>query len=338
MKSQALTAAAILLLAASTSFGQRFSVDAHTTDTPPTWLRTLAESPDSPAMRAYAKQRKEQMVVEKQLKKLRYDHFRARAGTEIRQEGIAKLQDFKDPKFFQPLVELFGDESPDASGAVLDIFREARSHEGDACISWLAIYGKSDSTRALARERLAARRDELGKLPHATNMVVYSGLRSGKERVRSAAANVADAFDLIAAIPWMISSQVSGGGAGVGSADRGNDGDLAWIAVGTQQAFVSDLTPVVGPFAVAYDPQLDVVTSGTVLRINDAIVYEYHYEIHVPLSRMAARLTDTDTRALGWDAKKWNDWFDHDFIPLRETKLARDAKQAEELKQQLDTK
>jgi hypothetical protein len=52
---------------------------------------------------------------------------------------------------------------------------------------------------------------------------------------------------------------------------------------------------------------------------------------------MASRLTDTDTRALGWDAKKWNDWFDHDFTPLRETKLARDAKAAEEARA-VDTK
>jgi hypothetical protein len=95
--------------------------------------------------------------------------------------------------------------------------------------------------------------------------------------------------------------------------------------VGTQETFVSDLTPVVGPSAVAFDPQLDVVTSGTVLRISDAVVYEYHYEIHNPLTRLTSRLTDTDTRPLGWDAEKWTRWYTKEFPGLRELKLAKDA-------------
>ncbi|MFZ4574322.1 MAG: hypothetical protein ACOYN0_07975, partial [Phycisphaerales bacterium] len=303
-----LACAAALVLAPMVATGQELSVDAHVPDSPPSWLRTLAPGPDSPAMRAYAERRRVQIALEKQIKKVRSQHFKPNAGTETVQEGIAKLQDFKDPVNFQTLVELLGEHTPESAAAVLDIFRLAKSHEGDACISWLAVYAKKPQFRTLANERLDARVKELGRLPDATGMVVYSGLRSSKEHARGAAADLADAHDMISAIPWMIASQVSGGGAGVGSADRGRDSDLAWIAIGTQQAFVSDLTPVVGPFAVAYDPQLDVVTSGTVLRIQNSIVYEYHYEIFGPLSRLTSRLTGTDTRRFGWNTKEWNNW------------------------------
>ncbi|MFZ4575077.1 MAG: hypothetical protein ACOYN0_11810, partial [Phycisphaerales bacterium] len=61
-------------------------------------------------------------------------------------------------------------------------------------------------------------------------------------------------------------------------------------------------------------------------------VYEYHYEIFGPLSRLTSRLTGTDTRPFGWNTKEWNNWMDHDFARLREEKLAKDAKAAEEAK------
>ncbi len=313
---------------------QKFGVQAQGGDAPPTWLKGLAEDPNSPSMRAFAAKQKEKRAYEKDLKKLRFQHFRAAGKTELRQEGMVKLRDYSDTKYFQSLIEIFGDEANDVNGCLLDIFRESRSHEGDACIAWVAVYGKEPAVREMAGARLEQRRKELGELPQATGMVVYSGLRSNKSHAMAAAANLADQFDMINAIPWMIASQVSGGSAGLGSVDRGEDGDLAWIAVGTQQAFVSDLTPVVGPNAVGYDPQLDVVTSGTVLRINDAIVYEYHYEIHMPLTRLTSRMTGSETRQLGWDAKKWNDWYDHEFPALREQKLADDAKQAAEAAQE----
>lgn len=310
--------------AAAQTFGVHTggSPDVVIKDVPPEWLAASFKDPNSPEMQKFREARQRELSLQKELKKIRFQHFRTKR-TEERQEGLIKLKAYADPKNFETLVKFFEPEGEDVVVWMLDVFADATCHEGDTCIAWLSVYGREKSTREQASRRVARRMRELGELPEGMGMAIYSGLRSGESTPMSAAANLVDQFDIISAIPWLISAQVgSRGGAGGGSIDRGSSGDLAWIAVGTQQAFVSDLTPVVGPNAVAFDPQLDVVTSGTVLRISDAVVYEYHYEIHVPLTRLTSRLTDTDTSPLGWDAEKWTRWYTKEFPGLRELKLA----------------
>ena len=67
------------------------------------------------------------------------------------------------------------------------------------------------------------------------------------------------------------------------------DGALADILVATQQAFVQDLQPVVGDSAVGFDPELGVVTSGTILRVMGAYVVTYRTEVHNSLVGLSSR-------------------------------------------------
>lgn len=55
------------------------------------------------------------------------------------------------------------------------------------------------------------------------------------------------------------------------------NGQIANISVGTQVAFVSDLTPVVSESSAAFDPQLEVVTEGVVLRAEGYISADRRY-------------------------------------------------------------
>jgi Flp pilus assembly secretin CpaC len=55
------------------------------------------------------------------------------------------------------------------------------------------------------------------------------------------------------------------------------NGQTANIYVATQQAFVSDLTPVTSESAVAFDPEVDVVNSGVVLLIDGIVSADRRY-------------------------------------------------------------
>src|SRR5262249_9087404 len=136
------------------------------------------------------------------------------------------------------------------------------------------------------------------------------GLRTGTDDELGVAAHLASGLGLVEAIPMLISAQLGGGGTQVGSA--GGDGDehsLAWILVGTQQAFVSALQPVVGNSAVAFDPQVSVVTEGTILRVIDAVVVTYRYEVHNALVDLSSKAWGQSTYKLGWDNPAWRKWY-----------------------------
>lgn len=323
------TALALVGLSASAATAQtKFNVQAHVPEAPPSWLHVRIEDPNSPEMRRYSEQQRHKQKVAQELKKIRHQFFRAKNRADLRQEGIAQLRDYATPENFEALLDVFKDQGHDVYSYLVNTYQDAQSLEGDACLAWIAVYDERNDIRELAEAGIRTRVDTLGEFPDAAAMVVHSGLASKKQHAMTHAAQLADRFDLARAIPWLIASQV--GPVGGGQPTRGTDGDLAWIAIGTQQAFVSDLTPVVSESAVAFDPQLDVVTSGTVLRVRDAIVYEYRTEIHYALTSLTSRLTDTNTKPFGWDNPKWTKWFTEEFPALREAKLAAEKAAAEE--------
>jgi hypothetical protein len=154
--------------------------------------------------------------------------------------------------------------------------------------------------------------------------VIYEGLRRGSNKVKGRAAELAADLKLVELIPWLAAAQVSGrpasGGSSGGTEDP--DGSLAYIVVGTQQAFVADLEPVVSEGAVAFDPTLSTITEGTVLRVIDAVVYTYHVEVHRPLVRLASEAAGRDMADLGWDYRKWAQWYYKDYLPSRDAAQA----------------
>ena len=55
------------------------------------------------------------------------------------------------------------------------------------------------------------------------------------------------------------------------------NGQRAYVSVGTQRSYVSDLNPVVGTRSVAYDPTIDLVGSGTVLDVQATVSADRKY-------------------------------------------------------------
>lgn len=149
--------------------------------------------------------------------------------------------------------------------------------------------------------------------PAGVARVVNEGLRTRREHTMAAAADLASVLGMFEAIPGLIAGQVSGAGFGQGGAGTERTGDLAWIMIGQQQTFVADLTPIVGDNAVGFDPELGVVTEGVILRIKDAAIYAYSFDVHnslVAMADTATGLSGESTASMGFDTEKWVAWWE----------------------------
>jgi hypothetical protein len=300
------------------SLGQNITVqepDRPTSGPVPEWARRMAIDPESPASRAYAAQQKQRIEAERELKKIRHKHFGVVKVTEIRQAGIAKLREYTDPAIYPSLVSIFKDEGLDVRTALLDHFADRHTEEGDAAMAWMAVYDKDTGIQAAARDRLLSRRSESGQNSRLVKLVVYGALQSENEHAIAGAADLAAGLSMTDAIPWLIAAQVGGGGAGAGSGEADRDGDLGWIVVGKQVAFVSDLTPVVSESAVGFDPQLSTITEGVLLRVHDAVVITYRTEVHNSLVGLSSASWGQPTKGLGWDQKAWENWYRREYVP-----------------------
>lgn len=148
--------------------------------------------------------------------------------------------------------------------------------------------------------------------------VIAYALRSDHNTTVAAAADLSGTLGLLEAIPALINAQVVPGRGGAGGNAAQDDTSLAYILVGTQQAFVADLTPVVGDSAVAFDPTLGVVTDGVYVRVIDAMVITYRNEVHNALVNLSTRGWDgRSTASLGWDQQAWRDWYASEYLPFR---------------------
>ena len=282
----------------------------------PGWVSAQIDDPDDPRVQAYAAKQKVRLGIERELRKLRMDYFRARR-TDIRQAGIIKLRRYTEPAIFPSLLEIFRGEGNDVRLAILDHLAEQRSNEADTTLAWAAVFDKSPEYRAAAGQRLLTRLHETGTVSTGVKTVLAQGLhRDDTDQIVTSAKLIHD-LKLIEAIPMLISAQV-GGNQTVGTGGGGGDDDhsLAWIMVGTQEAFVADLTPMVGDSAVAFDPTIGVVTDGVVLRVIDAVVITYRVEVHNYLVGMSSEAWGRPTAYLGWDNQAWNHWYAGEFKPF----------------------
>jgi hypothetical protein len=282
------------------------------------WMKSLAIDPESSAARAYAEHQARRAAAERELRQLRIRHFGAIRNTAVRQEGILKLRTYNDPALFPLMLDIYQREGVDVRTALLDHFHDAANDEGDTALAWTAIMDQDEKIRALATQRLTSR---MGRSQGATTRVkyaIYEGFRGQSNQNRISAATLAMNLNLIDVIPWLINSQVTGaprqqvtstGGAG------SPQGALAWIMVGQQTAFVSDLQPVVGNNAVAFDPQLSVINTGTLIRVIDAAVVTYHIDIHNILVDWTTREWGDATGPLGYNIPAWRQWYTERFIP-----------------------
>ncbi len=278
------------------------------------------------AQRAYTAAKKKTRVMEQELRKIRRAHFGTIKRVDIRQEGLAKLRTYTEPSIFASLIEIFKNDADDVRTAVLDIFSDSKSDSGDAALAWVAMTDRDTHMKAAALDRLQRRLAEVGGVSDRINLVVLKGLQSGDEKQIAAAADLAGNIGLYEVIPWLITAQLgrSGGGSGGGGSAQ-NQGDLAFILIGQQTAFISDLEPVVSESAVAFDPQVSVVTEGVLLRVSDAVVTTYRTEVHNSLVGLSSRYTGRPTIGMGWDQDKWWKWYQDEFLPLKKSRAAEKA-------------
>ncbi len=148
----------------------------------------------------------------------------------------------------------------------------------------------------------------------AVRGIIAQGLQSTNDDEAIAATELAAALNLFDFIPLMAAAQVAQRPAGTQGGQRG---DLGWIMIGQQQTYVADLQPVVSNNAVAFDPQIGVVSDGVLLRVHDAVVTAVRTPIHRRLVDWTTGAWGQPTGTLGYDPDAWRDWYDNEFIPSR---------------------
>ncbi len=275
------------------------------------------KDPNDPMLQAYARQQKQRVNLERELRKIRFTYFRSAKNRELRQAGIARLREFNDPAVFPSLLEVFRDEGMDVRTAIVEQLASYGTDEADATLAWTSVFDHEKKMRELALRYLQDRCAQAGTVSRRVQSVVAEGLRRTNETQLASAAVVADVLNLYEAIPMLVAAQAGGTGGGGGDSGSGGDGALAYILIGRQEAFVSDLTPVVGDSAVAFDPTLGVVTEGVYLRVIDAYVITYRADVHNALVRLSSRGFGRDTSRLGWDGDAWRRWYYTEFVPYR---------------------
>jgi hypothetical protein len=276
-------------------------------------LRLGSESEAMEArMREASRTRAEKEAALRTIRRLHFGHVKA---TPARQEGLAKLEAIAEPALYPLMIEVFRRDDVEAKRTLMDIFERAKSDEGDASLAWMAIFDGTPVVREEATRRVQARKQSwpVCGTPRGVQLVAFEGLGSRKSGVVARAGGFVDALSIVEALPWMIAGQVQTAPSG-GTRER--SGALAWIVVGSQTNYVSDLTPIVSEGAVAFDPEISTLTSGTYIRVLDATVVTYNLELHQALHRFGKRLTGKDTTHLGWDYGAWRRWHRDEFVPL----------------------
>ena len=120
---------------------------------------------------------------------------------------------------------------------------------------------------------------------------------------------LAGALGALETIPLLIFAQVTGDAVP-------ESGDLAWILVGTQKAYVAEVYPVVGDGAAAFVPIPGVVQEGAIMRVVDAVVIVYRTQVHRSLVAMTTKDWGQSTEQLGYDPRAWWAWYNEEYVPF----------------------
>lgn len=301
----------------SSAAGQNAHMDARPVEdpVPPAWLIDQVLNPEQDD--AVKQLRREELAqAEQELKKLRYEYFKRTRNAEIRQIGLQKLRAYNDPALYPTLFELFQREGEDVMGGIMDMLVNTGTEEADAALAWAAVFEERDELREMASERLKTRMARSDEVSDRVQSVVALGLQDKEDDTLASAADLADELNLVQAIPSMINAQLGGTTAQLGSSARfRGTGAMAYILVANQVAFVSDLQPIVGESAVAFDPTVSVVSDGVVLSVSDAHVITYRMHVHNSLVNLTSRAFGRSTADLGFDQQAWENWYTNEFKP-----------------------
>jgi hypothetical protein len=244
----------------------------------------------------------------RRIRLMRHRYFDGMKDTGRRHQGIAELRAFTDPVAFMPLVEELKGERDDVRLALLEHLAGA-GPEGQPALAWMAIdEGADPGLRQEAARRVSSPPTE------EVLAVLDRGLRSPRHDVANAAGSLAGSVNALATIPLLIFAQVT-------RDEPQGQGDLAWIAVQTQRAYVQRVDAVVGNGAAGFFPVPGIVTEGAILRVVDAVVVIYRTEVHQALVSMTSRDWGRPTESLGYDIPRWFAWYNQEYVPFKNERL-----------------
>ncbi len=241
---------------------------------------------------------------DRQLKIIRYKYFGVRKLASLRQQGFDELTEFTDPAAFKPMVRAFAREKDDVRLAVLDHLAK-QDEDGMAVLAWIAITDDDQAIRHEASKRLAAPASD--RVLEQLDMA----LRSPDHTVAMHAAVLAGTLDAVEVIPLLIFAQA----AGVPAAQQ--TGDLAWIAIETQRAFVAGVVAVAGDSSGSFQPIIGKISEGTLMRVVDAVVIVYRTEVHRTLVAMSSSDWDQPTDGLNYNINAWWHWYNEEYVPYK---------------------
>ena len=285
---------------------------------PAAWTAGLGSAKNSDAeLRRSRDWIQKQKEMERELRKIRFEYFRRTRDDRLRQIGIAELSKFTSPEAYPLLLEIFAREDMEVRTAILAMLHDQQTPEADATLAWSAILDRSPEFRAAAASRLSMRiAEQGGEAPPVVERVIGGAIQLRDEATIDIASRLADNLNIVGVIPYLIAGQAGPVGGGGGNPNFRGDGDLAYILIGRQVAYVADLTPVVGNSAVAFDPTLAVVTEGVLLRVHDATVFTYSPVANTSLTSLASRFAGRDLSSFGYDQRAWWDWYQKELHPV----------------------
>jgi hypothetical protein len=250
--------------------------------------------------------------VERAVRRIDATFFRRARSERMHEQGWAELRAYaRDERVYPLLLELFEDRPLTLRTGLLEFFIAEAPADADVLLAWEAVFDEDAEYRGYASAKLIERVGE-AEPEHRVQAVIAAGLRSATDREAVSASELVRAFNLLRAVPMLAQAQARPRGSSGGDTRRGA---IAQIVVGTQQAFVQDLTPVVATGAVGFQPTIGVATNGTVLRVMDAVVWEFRTEIHRVLVDMTTAASGSATGHLGYDAGAWMDWYRRELEP-----------------------
>lgn len=256
------------------------------------------------ATRAFVQNQK---LAEREIKRIRLQYIR-RNNDDLRAQGFARLEKYTAPSEVSALMACLKDEGPEVQKWLVDhIATRVDQDVAQATLAYLAIYDSEPSFRQAARARVS------GTATDRTRWVIERSLASPDPLIAGGGSGLALQLHLIEAIPHLIAAQSQ-------RLNTGGEGDIAWIAVGTQRYFVSDLTPVVGEGSAGFDPTLTPYTEGTVVAIRDAVAISYRYEVHTNLVNLIKADTGQDVE-YGFDQDRWIRWYHDEYLPMKKAQL-----------------
>jgi len=242
---------------------------------------------------------------EKQIRKIRHEYLGEMKVDDKRRQGIEQLREFTDPAAFRPMIDVLIKEKDDVRLAMLNHFAQ-HGEAGQGALGWVAINDRDAAMRHEALRRMTT------PAPQPVLHLVDLGLRSGDDAVANASASLAGALNITQAIPLLIFAQ-----AAVTNPADDQQGDLAWIAIQTQQAYVQGLVPVAGDASGGFSPIIGTVSEGVVLRVMDAVVISYRTVVHGALVNLTSADWGQSTDHLAYNVKSWWAWYDREYVPFK---------------------